>query len=200
MEDATKATAIDLFDSGPDMDSGVVGPAGQDSLEGDSCSAENHPDDAGGVPVVEKTLDRWFTEQRGSKRVPKRLDVPNEALVTSAGPLKITGNITLIDEDGEVSHANHLTLCRCGASNNKPVCDDRHLEIELFDMGNINQASECMPLNRPRTVTITAVKDGPLKFRGYLRVYNRKGQECTTMQGALCRCGRSTKKPFCDCQ
>jgi CDGSH-type Zn-finger protein len=200
MEDATKATARNLFDTQPDPESGAGEIPGQDGPEGCSESTRSRAAEDAGVPVVEKALDRWFMEQKGSKRVPKRLDVPNEALVTSAGPLKITGNITFIDEDGEVTHANHLTLCRCGASNNKPLCDDRHLEIEFFDMGNINQASECMPMNRPQTVTITAVKDGPLKYRGYLRVHNRKGQECTTMVGALCRCGRSTKKPFCDCQ
>jgi CDGSH-type Zn-finger protein len=57
-----------------------------------------------------------------------------------------------------------------------------------------------MPVTRPQTLTITCIKDGPLKYRGFLRVYNRKGQDCLSMQGALCRCGRSTKKPFCDCQ
>ena len=72
----------------------------------------------------------------------------------SAGPFKLTGNITLIDENGEVTHANHLTLCRCGASKNKPHCDDQHLEIEFFDMGNIHRASDCMPVTRPQTVTV----------------------------------------------
>ena len=72
----------------------------------------------------EKALDRWFREQRGTKRVPKRLDLPNELLVTNGGPLQMTGNITLINEDGSVTHANHLNLCRCGASKNKPICDE----------------------------------------------------------------------------
>lgn len=147
----------------------------------------------------EKALDRWFHEQRGTKRVPKRLEVPNEVLVNSGGPLKVTGNITLIAEDGEVTHANHLTLCRCGASRNKPICDDAHLDIEFLDNGQVTQASDCMPLRRPQTVTITCIKDGPLRFRGYLRLFNTKGQECLSMQGNLCRCGKSTKKPFCDC-
>jgi CDGSH-type Zn-finger protein len=43
------------------------------------------------------------------------------------------------------------------------------------------------------------VKNGPLKFRGYLRVFNARGQECVTRSGALCRFGKSTRKPFCDC-
>ena len=145
-----------------------------------------------------KALDRWFLEQRGSKRVPKRLNVANELLVSTGGPLRMTGNITLIDEDGEVTHSNNLSLCRCGASKNKPFCDDQHLDIEFFDAGAIGQLSDWMPVNRPQTITVTCVKNGPLKFRGYLRIYNKKGQECITMNGALCRCGKSSKKPFCD--
>jgi len=146
----------------------------------------------------EKALDRWFLEQRGSKRVPKRLDVANELLVTSGGPLKMTGNITLISEDGTVTHSNNLSLCRCGASKSKPICDDQHLEVEFFDNGAIGQLSDWMPVTRPQTITVTCVKDGPLKFRGYLRIINKKGQECITMSGALCRCGKSSQKPFCD--
>ena len=146
----------------------------------------------------EKALDRWFREQRGTKRVPKRLDLPNELLITNGGPLKMTGNITLIAEDGSVTHANHLSLCRCGASKNKPICDDQHLEVEFFDNGTVQRVSDWMPVNRPQTITITCVENGPLKFRGYLRIYNKKGQECITMSGALCRCGKSSNKPFCD--
>jgi CDGSH-type Zn-finger protein len=146
----------------------------------------------------EKAIDRWFLEQRGAKRVPKKLELPNELLVTNGGPLKMTGNITMIDEEGTVSHANHLSLCRCGASKNKPFCDDQHLDVEFFDSGTLQRASDWMPVNRPQTITVTAVKNGPLKFRGYLRIFNKKGQECITMNGALCRCGNSSNKPFCD--
>jgi len=193
MEDATKAAAKNFY--GVEPDSAPRGPE-REGLSAPQADVTPKQDE---IPTDEKALDRWFREQRGNKRVPKRLDVPNEAMVTSGGPLKITGNLTLIDEDGTVTHANHLTLCRCGASRNKPICDDQHLDIEFLDNGNIHKASDCMPIKRPQTLTITCIKDGPLKFRGYLRVYNSKGQECLSMQGALCRCGQSTKKPFCDC-
>ncbi len=146
----------------------------------------------------EKALDRWFLEQRGNKRVPKRLNIPNELLVTTAGQLKLIGNITLINEDGSVTRANNLNLCRCGASNNRPFCDEQHLEVEFFDGGAVTRPSDCMPVTQPQSLTVTCVKDGPLKFRGYLRIYNKKGQECITTSGALCRCGKSSKKPFCD--
>jgi CDGSH-type Zn-finger protein len=190
MEDATKAVARPLYD--PTFD-----PASELSeLDGQGTTSSTQPD----IPTGEKAHDRWFLEQRGAKKVPKRLEIPNEVMVTAAGPLKVTGNITLVEEDGTVTHANHLTLCRCGASKMKPICDDQHLDIEFFHAGTIQRASDSMAVNRPQTVTITCVKDGPLKFRGYTRVFNRKGQEFLSMQTALCRCGKSTDKPFCDCQ
>ena len=173
--------------------------------EGAPDKPESHPNVEGSPapePKTESTddraLDRWFLEQRGSKRVPKRLNIANELLVTSGGPLKLTGNITLIHEDGSVTHSNNLSLCRCGASKNRPLCDDQHLDIEFFDSGTVSQLSDSMPVNRPQTVTVTCVKNGPLKFRGYLRIFNKRGQECITMSGSLCRCGKSSKKPFCD--
>ena len=193
MDDASKAYAQNLNWSEPDQYE--VDPQSSPNLDPTSV-----PEPVAKTPesTGEKALDRWFVQQRGDKRVPKRLDVANELLVTAGGPLKMTGNITLINEDGSVTHANNLSLCRCGASKSKPICDDQHLDIEFFDGGAIGQLSDWMPVTRPQTVTVTCVKDGPLKFRGYLRIYNKKGQECITMSGALCRCGMSSKKPFCD--
>jgi len=193
MDDASKAYARPLSWSDPD----------DFSTQPESCPDLDEfavPETATKQPesTEDKALDRWFLEQRGNKRVPKRLNVANELLVSSGGPLKLTGNIVLIDEDGSVTHSNNLSLCRCGASKNKPFCDDQHLDIEFFDSGTVSQLSDWMPVTRPQTITVTCVKDGPLKFRGYLRIYNKKGQECITMNGALCRCGKSSKKPFCD--
>jgi CDGSH-type Zn-finger protein len=48
--------------------------------------------------------------------------------------------------------------------------------------------------------TITPYRDGPLIVRGPFRVVDQDGVEVeldrTTV--ALCRCGRSARKPFCD--
>jgi CDGSH-type Zn-finger protein len=189
MDDVSKAYAKPLGWSDPDRY--FDDPQNKPALDSPAVPGPTESTD-------EKTLDRWFLEQRGNKKVPKRLDVANELLVTTGGPLKMTGNITLIHEDGTTEHSNALSLCRCGASKNRPYCDDQHLEIEFFDSGAVSQLSDWMPVTRPQTVTVTAVKNGPLKFRGYLRIYNKRGQECITMNGALCRCGKSSKKPFCD--
>jgi CDGSH-type Zn-finger protein len=49
-------------------------------------------------------------------------------------------------------------------------------------------------------VTITAYRDGPLLVRGPVRLLERQGAEidCDRDPVALCRCGKSKLKPFCD--
>ena len=145
-----------------------------------------------------KALDRWFRERQKNHGAPRLLDVPNEALVTNGGPLQITGNITLVNEDGSVQYANHLSLCRCGRSQGKPTCDGQHLETEFLHSGKISEVSEIPASTRASKITISCIKDGPITFRGRLRLHNQYGQECVKMRGSLCRCGQSTSKPFCD--
>jgi CDGSH-type Zn-finger protein len=158
---------------------------------GDAARREN-------VPTSEKALDRWFKERQKNKGAPRLLDIPNEVLITSGGPLQITGNIMLVDEDGSIQYANHLNLCRCGASQSKPTCDGQHLEREFLHTGKITEISEFPPSQRASRVTISCIKDGPVTFRGYLRLHNKFGKECVKMRGSLCRCGQSANKPFCD--
>jgi CDGSH-type Zn-finger protein len=47
-----------------------------------------------------------------------------------AGPLWIRGGIPIASADGEdYEIRNRVTLCRCGASSNKPFCDGSHMSI-----------------------------------------------------------------------
>jgi CDGSH-type Zn-finger protein len=54
--------------------------------------------------------------------------------VTDNGPYAITGGIELIGvKFGEGASAEHYTLCRCGASKNKPFCDGAHWDASFRD-------------------------------------------------------------------
>lgn len=45
------------------------------------------------------------------------------------GPYIISGAFTILDGAGqEFKIDDEVYLCRCGASKNKPFCDDSHLE------------------------------------------------------------------------
>jgi CDGSH-type Zn-finger protein/uncharacterized protein YndB with AHSA1/START domain len=65
-------------------------------------------------------------------------DLPQQVAVTTeitdegpiAGPLWVTGYIPIERADGQPFEVrNRVTLCRCGHSNSKPLCDGRHREV-----------------------------------------------------------------------
>ena len=55
-------------------------------------------------------------------------------------------------------------------------------------------------MNTEPGATITAYPDGPLLVRGSYRIVDASGKvvELTRRTVALCRCGRSSQKPWCD--
>jgi uncharacterized Fe-S cluster protein YjdI/CDGSH-type Zn-finger protein len=48
------------------------------------------------------------------------------------------------------------------------------------------------------TTTVTPVENGPLLLRGELVVRSANGTDEILPRAALCRCGQSKNKPFCD--
>jgi CDGSH-type Zn-finger protein len=51
-----------------------------------------------------------------------------------SGPLWVRGGIPVVAADGTSYEVrNRVTLCRCGASNNKPFCDGSHASIGFTD-------------------------------------------------------------------
>ncbi len=203
MEDHAKSVAKAHKGVGQERESKKPGASGHDPASTfvaymDDSSRAPEPRNSEGLATSAKALDRWFRERQQHNGQPRLLEIPNEALVTSAGPLNLTGNITLVDEDGTVTYANHVNLCRCGASRNKPTCDAQHLDREFLHSGRIQEISDTPHSERPCKITISAIKNGPLTFRGRLRLHNAMGQECVKQRGALCRCGQSANKPFCD--
>jgi D-arabinose 1-dehydrogenase-like Zn-dependent alcohol dehydrogenase len=56
-----------------------------------------------------------------------------------SGPLWVRGGITVESGDGtRYETRNRVTLCRCGASSNKPFCDGSHAAL-AFDDGLIDK-------------------------------------------------------------
>jgi CDGSH-type Zn-finger protein len=52
----------------------------------------------------------------------------------ASGPLWVRGGIPVESAGGELYETrNRVTLCRCGASKNKPFCDGSHLETGFHD-------------------------------------------------------------------
>ena len=57
-----------------------------------------------------------------------------------------------------------------------------------------------MPMQDKHAVVITPYRDGPLLVRGPVELRDARGNHIETLRNpiALCRCGKSRIRPFCD--
>jgi CDGSH-type Zn-finger protein/uncharacterized Fe-S cluster protein YjdI len=140
--------------------------------------------------------------QRHDGGAPEAPDAMNTVTPRTNGPLNMRGHIVVVTEDGtEIVRDTRLTLCRCGASKNKPFCDNSHIAIEFKSGASLGENQLTTDARQTPTdqLTITAVSDGPLMLRGPVEIRSKDGQ--TVWRGnraKLCRCGASSNKPFCD--
>ena len=126
----------------------------------------------------------------------------NSIMVRPDGPLICKGDtdITLQNADAEVIlKSKEFALCRCGLSKNKPFCDGSHKKEGV-------QATQLFTDERGEDIngligdlTITVKNNAMYSIQGPVTIFSRDGLSKTTRtKAALCRCGHSEKKPFCD--
>jgi len=61
-------------------------------------------------------------------------ELPQAIAVVDDGPLFVTGGIAVNRADGRTFETrNRVTLCRCGSSRNKPLCDGTHTKSGFTD-------------------------------------------------------------------
>lgn len=111
------------------------------------------------------------------------------------GPYAVHADITLAGKGA----MTRVTLCRCGASRNKPYCDGSHSEIGFAATGEpVTQASDPLA-QRGGSLSVTPLPNGPLQVRGPLEMCAGTGRTIDRVTGVrLCRCGGSNTKPYCD--
>ncbi|MDF3022266.1 MAG: CDGSH-type iron sulfur-containing protein [Steroidobacteraceae bacterium] len=120
----------------------------------------------------------------------------NLVSVRENGPYAIKADIRL---DGAPAGNFRYTLCRCGASKNKPFCDGSHNEIRFSASGEPPTGRADMLAVRDGPLEISPTTDGPLQVRGNMEIISGTGRVVARMESArLCRCGGSATKPFCD--
>jgi CDGSH-type Zn-finger protein len=62
--------------------------------------------------------------------------------IIADGPLHLTGGVSVQRTDGSLLETrNRVTLCRCGASKNKPFCDGAHRDVAFHDDGATDPTS-----------------------------------------------------------
>lgn len=62
---------------------------------------------------------------------------PPEVTPIRNGPLRVRGRIEVRRADGGVEALPRASLCRCGASQNKPFCDNTHLRVAFQAPGEM---------------------------------------------------------------
>ena len=123
----------------------------------------------------------------------------NTITVVYGGPLVVRGKLNIEGAPADAPGLNfRASLCRCGLSKNKPYCDNSHEKSDFNDYGAVGESGE--PLTESGgELDITLIENGPLRLSGNMRIVAGSGRDA--WQGtktALCRCGLSKKKPFCD--
>jgi len=116
------------------------------------------------------------------------------------GPMVCRGEITVLDNEGAVLLKDkEAWLCRCGQSKKMPFCDGSHRQADFHDSGEYQDERGETLENTRGPLLITVKENAMLSFKGAVTIQSADGQFCTQRsRGALCRCGHSRKKPFCD--
>jgi len=157
-----------------------------------------HPDEASpdALAVLIRTCPSGaLTFQRKDGGPEEAKPAVNSITIVENGQLDVHAEMTINSRPESCFRAS---LCRCGTSKNKPYCDNTHKEIGFTDAGRPLQSPlQAVPVDG--CLEITALADGPLLIKGGLEIRDAEGKQIFHAdQAALCRCGASGNKPFCD--
>lgn len=155
--------------------------------------------DAAALAAVARNCPSGAITYRAKNHRLDEVDPPvNTIRLRENGPYAVNAHLEIAGAD-IAEPVRRRTLCRCGASRNKPYCDGSHAKIGFEASGEPPTAPH-HPLDaRNGTLTIRPIRDGPLEVSGSVEIVSGTGRTiATTTQVLLCRCGGSHNKPFCD--
>ena len=114
------------------------------------------------------------------------------------GPVYVRGKACLKTLAGEnLLEDDRMALCRCGASQNKPLCDNSHREAGFKAPATLGKLAADGGDGPAGELTIAAAPNGPLLLDGPTEIRGA-GASVKVRKAALCRCGLSENKPYCD--
>jgi CDGSH-type Zn-finger protein/uncharacterized Fe-S cluster protein YjdI len=152
------------------------------------------------VAVAEQCPSGAISYRRLDGRADEIAPPVNVLRVRENGPYALHAPLTI------AGHADgfRATLCRCGASSNKPYCDGSHAAAGFAASGEPPTDASAVLAARDGALAITPLRNGPLRVRGNLELTSGTGRTIAKLgapnvdEAKLCRCGHSNRKPFCD--
>lgn len=108
----------------------------------------------------------------------------------------VAGKRSLIRfEEKRCIHSRQCVL----ASKNKPYCDSSHVALGFVATGEPATQTSASLATRAGKLNVTPRKNGPLLVDGNLEVVSGTGRTINRVtKTALCRCGKSANRPYCD--
>ena len=139
-----------------------------------------------------------YTRRDGGEA--ERAPDKNTIVVANNGPLYVTGDLQIDGAKPEQTGlSKRAALCRCGNSQNKPFCDNSHEVAHFVDRGAVGDRGPGLPGETRGELTVRRAPNGPLLVAGPCTIVAGTGREAWSgVRAALCRCGHSANKPFCD--
>jgi CDGSH-type Zn-finger protein/uncharacterized Fe-S cluster protein YjdI len=120
----------------------------------------------------------------------------NEVRITPDGPLYFRGNLE-IHTPAAMLKETRAALCRCGASRNKPFCDNSHADIAFRASGE-SRITAAGGESEGGLLRIIPATNGPYVVEGSVTLVVNNDRVACGPKAAFCRCGHSRNKPFCD--
>lgn len=151
------------------------------------------------VEIIERCPTGALTCHRKHDGPEETAEPENTVTVSNDGPLYIRGDLVIDGVTDDYAGTRfRAALCRCGHSKNKPFCDGSHSDAGFRDSGAVGQSGDGgAEIGGP--LKVNPATDGPLVLNGNFSIVAASGRVAWLgAKAALCRCGSSKNKPFCD--
>ncbi|OOZ39260.1 hypothetical protein BOW53_12435 [Solemya pervernicosa gill symbiont] len=151
------------------------------------------------VDVIERCPSGALTYETKDGSTTETVADENTLLVSYNGPYFLKGDLDIEGAGDDMPGVRYrAALCRCGKSKNKPFCDNQHENISFHDFGAVGEQGTALEITSGK-LSVKALPNGPLLIDGNLSILSSSGRSAWSgTNAALCRCGASKNKPFCD--
>ncbi len=149
--------------------------------------------------IIERCPSGALTAEADDRDIRENAASRNTVHVTQNGPYYIRGDLEIVGAPKDYLGTKYrAALCRCGHSKNKPFCDGSHISSGFKDSGAVGKMGDT-EFECGGPIIVEPQKDASLLVKGNLTIHAGTGREAWHgKRVALCRCGASKNKPFCD--